>query len=357
MASIIPPPAFLSLLCREWRDDTAFRLFEPDPTNDYDSPWKEALELYFEPAMALLMPALHALVDWSQPVSFLDKEFQALSHQLPSGRQVVDKLAKVHGLNHKPMFILVHIEVQGDAAQYVRLQRMAERMTFYMFRIRDRWRKDFADERIALFSLAILTNSSSGSSMLQQTWDFLGCSTIFQCPVVHLGQWWKQWEKLELIARSNPFAVVIMAQLLAHRFQGEARLVPKTQLMRMLHQYGYTQDAVRSVFRLIDWMLLLPADQEPAFFQAMQAIEQERHMPFVTSIERHLIALNKAEWVAEGKAEGKIELLQNLLSCKFGTLPAWVEPRLQQADANTLTLLSERILSANSLEDAFDVKH
>ena len=37
--------------------------------------WKEALELYFEPAMALLMPALHALVDWSEPVVFLDKEF------------------------------------------------------------------------------------------------------------------------------------------------------------------------------------------------------------------------------------------------------------------------------------------
>ncbi|SHH63060.1 hypothetical protein [Pollutimonas bauzanensis] len=49
--------------------------------NDYDSPWKDALEQYFEPALALLMPELHAIIDWSHPPQFLDKEFQAVSHK------------------------------------------------------------------------------------------------------------------------------------------------------------------------------------------------------------------------------------------------------------------------------------
>jgi hypothetical protein len=31
---------------------------------DYDSPWKEALDTYFEAALALLFPAVHALNDW-----------------------------------------------------------------------------------------------------------------------------------------------------------------------------------------------------------------------------------------------------------------------------------------------------
>jgi hypothetical protein len=33
---------------------------------DYDSPWKEALDLYFEPFLALLFPTIHAQIDWSR---------------------------------------------------------------------------------------------------------------------------------------------------------------------------------------------------------------------------------------------------------------------------------------------------
>lgn len=344
----------------EPHDDTA----SGDSTTsgaDYDSPWKEALELYFEPAMALLMPVLHALVDWSKPVAFLDKEFQALSHNLPSRRQIVDKLAKVSGLNGSPLFILVHIEVQGGIARLSLLRIMAERMTFYMFRIRDGLREHFANGRMALFSMAILTNSADGPPSLRRQWKFLECSSTFQCPVVHLGQWWKRWNELEAVARTNPFAVVIMAQLLAHRHKGEARLVPKTQLMRMLYRYGYSHDAILSVFRLIDWMLQLPPDQEPAFIQTMQAISEESKMPFVTSIERHFLARGKAEGIAEGeirgKAEGKMELLQYQLSRKFGPLPEWVNARLQQADADTLALWSERILFTDSLDDVFKAQN
>ncbi|WPL19041.1 hypothetical protein Thiowin_04145 [Thiorhodovibrio winogradskyi] len=43
---------------------------------DYDSPWKEALEQFFPEFLALLFPAIHAEIDWSKGVQFLDKEFQ-----------------------------------------------------------------------------------------------------------------------------------------------------------------------------------------------------------------------------------------------------------------------------------------
>ncbi|WPL14974.1 hypothetical protein [Thiorhodovibrio litoralis] len=33
--------------------------------NDYDSPWKEALEKFFPEFLALLFPAIHAEIDWS----------------------------------------------------------------------------------------------------------------------------------------------------------------------------------------------------------------------------------------------------------------------------------------------------
>lgn len=41
---------------------------------DYDSPWKEALDYFFEDFTALLAPELHALIDWSVAPLFLDTE-------------------------------------------------------------------------------------------------------------------------------------------------------------------------------------------------------------------------------------------------------------------------------------------
>ncbi len=52
----------------------------------------------------------------------------------------------------------------------------------------------------------------------------------------------------------------------------------------------------------------LPEDFELQFRDALQQIEKEKNMPYVTSIER--IAK------VEGKAEGKIQLLQELLGLK-----------------------------------------
>jgi hypothetical protein len=44
-------------------------------STDYDSPWKEALDAYFEPFLALLFPEVHRPIDWSRGYESLDKEF------------------------------------------------------------------------------------------------------------------------------------------------------------------------------------------------------------------------------------------------------------------------------------------
>ena len=44
--------------------------------NDYDSPWKEALERYLPDFLPLLFPEAHAGIDWSNGYEFLDKELQ-----------------------------------------------------------------------------------------------------------------------------------------------------------------------------------------------------------------------------------------------------------------------------------------
>lgn len=42
---------------------------------DFDSPWKEALDFYFQPFLALLFPHAYAQIDWSRGHEPLDKEF------------------------------------------------------------------------------------------------------------------------------------------------------------------------------------------------------------------------------------------------------------------------------------------
>lgn len=72
-----------------------------------------------------------------------------------------------------------------------------------------------------------------------------------------------------------------------------------------LFKRGKAADDFRKLFRFIDWMMDLPSEVELEFKRDFIEIEQETQMPYITSIER--IAK------AEGKAEGKIQLLQELV--------------------------------------------
>jgi len=58
-----------------------------------------------------------------------------------------------------------------------------------------------------------------------------------------------------------------------------------------------------------------------------------------------------AEGKAEGKAEGLAGLLLKLLQLKFGLLPESVVGRVQSAEIEELERWSERVLSAQSLDD------
>ena len=48
----------------------------------------------------------------------------------------------------------------------------------------------------------------------------------------------------------------------------------------------YNAQQVRELFRLINWMMHLRADLEERLGQQLSEFEEERKMPFVTSIER-----------------------------------------------------------------------
>lgn len=62
---------------------------------DADTPWKEALDRYFEPFMALFFSQAHSEIDWSRGYEPLDKELQQIVREAEIGRRLVDKLVRV----------------------------------------------------------------------------------------------------------------------------------------------------------------------------------------------------------------------------------------------------------------------
>ena len=88
---------------------------------------------------------------------------------------------------------------------------------------------------------------------------------------------------------------------------------------------------------------------EPAFEEAVQKIEEETQMSYVTSVERVRLKREREE----GKVEGFAALLSTLVNRKFGMLPDWAKVRLLAADDVTLQRWAEQVLDAQCLEDVF----
>ncbi|MEI2415873.1 DUF4351 domain-containing protein [Orrella sp. JC864] len=306
---------------------------------DHDSPWKEAIERYFRPFTALLWPALHQWIDWRQPVGFLDKELQKVVRDADSGRRYADKLVQVCSHRHGQRLVLIHVEIQ-DCADRDFLRRMHR----YYYRVRDAYQDALVE------SMAVLTRRDARADRLVYREAALSCSLEFRFPVVNLVHWLGRWQELEAATASNPFAVVVMAQLLAGR---QDRLAGKIGLTRLLLQRGYGRQDVLELYRLIDWMIALPPDQEVAFIQASAALEKEHDMPFVLTAERVGERRGLERGLEQGRQQGQAELLRTQLSRRFGPLPQWAEQRLAQGPASQLTVWGQRLLDASSLDEVF----
>ena len=117
-------------------------------TADYDSPWKEALDRFFEAFLLLLFPQVHQQIDWERGYEPLDKEFQQVVRSAEVGRRYVDKLVKVWLKDGTECWVLIHVEVQTTPeAEFPR------RMYVYNYRVFDRYNR-------AVASLAVLTATS-----------------------------------------------------------------------------------------------------------------------------------------------------------------------------------------------------
>ncbi|MBK5928964.1 hypothetical protein [Halochromatium salexigens] len=309
------------------------------PKSDHDSPWKEALEHYFPEFLALLFPAIHAEIDWSKGVQFLDKEFQQIVREAKTTRRYADKLVGVTLRNGTAVWVLIHVEVQGEPETA-----FAERMYTYHYKIRDRY-------QVPVASLAVLADAERGFRPRQYSAALWDCDIRFRFPMVKLLDYDEPERWAELEVSDNVFALVVMAQIRAKLTQDAKQLKGwKFHLIRLMYERGYERALILELFRLIDWMIRLPEALEADFRQQLYTYEEQQRMPYVTTVEQ--AGIDKG--MKLGVKQGEATILLTLLDEKFGPniVDAYRE-RITTAEPEQLLQWSKRILSAETPETIF----
>lgn len=318
--------------------------------DDYDSPWKEAIERYFADFMAFYFPQAHAQIDWAQPLSFLDQELRAAMREAELGKRVVDKLVRVTRLGGSEEWVYIHLEIQGQPQAG-----FAERMFVYHSRLFDRYRKPIA-------SLALLADDRSDWRPTNYAHEMFGCQIHMRFPVAKLLDWAGSEARLEDSA--NPFALLTRAHLetRATRKNPAARLAAKWALVKRLYQAGFERQQIIDFFGLIDWMMRLPKELDERFWSDLDRFEEEMKMRYVSSVER--MALERGmeaglqqgmeQGMQQGLRAGKIQVIKQLLAARFGALPAPAKAKLDAATEEELDAWIEALLSAPSIDAVFD---
>jgi hypothetical protein len=274
---------------------------------DFDSPWKEALDYYFEAFLAFFFPQAHAAIDWSRGYQFLDKELQQVTREAELGRRVVDKLVQVWLKSGQEEWVLIHVEVQAQVEEDFPL-----RLFVYHYRLFDKYNRKVA-------SLAVLADEREDWRPESLGYELWGCRLAFHFPVVKLLDWGRQPGSLE--TSNNPFALLVLAHLKTQETRANAlgRQAWKLRLVKSLYERGFSRAELHNLFRFIDWLMDLPQDLENSFWQEIQHFEEEKRMPFVTSVERIGMERGKKIGLEEGYRQGILDGIAFLLENKFGS--------------------------------------
>jgi hypothetical protein len=138
-----------------------------------------------------------------------------------------------------------------------------------------------------------------------------------------------------------------MAHLKAQETRSNARerFSSKLYLTRRLYEQGYEREDVINLFRFIDWVMSLPEELEQDFWREVTQLQEDRRMPYITSIER--IGIKK------GIKQGLLEAIELGLRLKFGDEGLEILPEISEIeDVEQLkAIISGLLTTVNTLEE------
>jgi hypothetical protein len=294
---------------------------------DYDSPWKDVLDLFFEAAIEFYFPVAHAQIDWARGYEFLDKELQKITADAALGRRTVDKLVKVWLKDGQELWVLLHLEVQGE-----RETNFAQRVYVYNYRCFDRF-------NVPVASFVILTDEEKNWRPTEYRRELLGTEVRLRFSTAKLLDYAARWDELE--QSTNPFAVVVQAHLTALRTRDDdqARLQAKWHLTRRLYERGFDKRVIIGLYRFLDWVLTLPAPMELQYQTQLNEYEEEQKMPYVTTAER------------VGIQKGSAAIILRQLQGRFGALDETTREHVRLLPLADIEALSDVLYSFASREE------
>ncbi len=276
-----------------------------EPASEFDAPWKEVLDWYFEQFLGFFFPAAHDGIDWTRLPDYADKELQKIAPEAETGRGTVDKLAKVWRRDGVETWVFVHVEVQSQHDTS-----FGRRMYTYNHRLEDRYGR-------MPVTLAVLGDDSPAWRPTGYAASLWGCEVGFTFPVAKLLDYKDREATLE--TDPNPFAALVLAHLKTLQTRGDvpSRQDWKLRLVKGLYDRGWEQEMVLKLFRAIDWMMTLPAAPQAAFESDILQYEEGKKMPFISPAEQN--------WWNRGRLQGRIEVG---LEMRFGAAGLELLPRV-----------------------------
>ncbi|MEW6277192.1 MAG: hypothetical protein AB1758_01115 [Candidatus Eremiobacterota bacterium] len=310
-------------------------------TDNYDSPWKDALHEFLQPFLAFYFPEVEAQVDWSAPVTFLDTELRKPDPEAEVGLREVDVLAQVSLKDRQVACLWIHIEVQTQ-----RVEDFAERMLVCHYRLRDHY-------GCPILSLGVLGDLASDWRPRHYRWESFGCRLEFEFPIVKLVDYRSRLDELE--SDPNPFAALTAAHLwtLETRHDPDRRVELKVRLTRSLFRRGLSRDLIDRLFRLVDWFLRLEPPHALQFQEKMALCAEEDGMPFIHCFEESGMTKGLELGLEQGLEQARAALrgsILEVLTRRFGELPPALEASLRaELDLARLQQLTVQAALVDSL--------
>ncbi len=166
---------------------------------EYDSPWKEALDLLLEPFIEFFFPDIHPRIDWSRGYEALDAELEQIIKEAEFGKRLADKLYRVWTMEGTEVWVLIHIEIQAQ-----RDDSLPQRMFVYHYRIFDLHHKPIAN-------LALLADEQGHWRPTEYRHELWGSELSLVFRTAKLLDWQGRDDELEQMP--NPLGLIVLAHL------------------------------------------------------------------------------------------------------------------------------------------------
>ncbi|MCE2663455.1 MAG: cytosolic protein, partial [Microcystis sp. 53602_E8] len=111
-----------------------------------------------------------------------------------------------------------------------------------------------------------------------------------------------------------------------------------------LYEQGYQREDILNLFKFIDWLMSLPTELEQEFQQELNQYEEEKRMPYITSVER--MGMEK------GMIQKARESVIDALEIRFENVPSELVDEISQIqDTSLLKNLLRQAITLDSISD------